>query len=474
VRRTSAILAGLVIGLAASLIPVERTAVGPREALPSESPAPVTPSGPVACDQKIAITLPIGALDAASASWSPDGKRLAVGAHAYYRMGSPTPDQQRVLLLTVATLDLRDIARGTDPVWSTDGTRLAFRDGHPWTERAADLVIYDVASSLEVARIASVSTELPFGWRGTELLYWRGSELWTWRGGTGSRVLDLGRDPEPGNVNVRFSGDGERAVITVGAAWDRAPAEASVVDTRTGLIERLIGAWRVEPSPRGHAVFASFLDHRELRLEDGSVRSAPIPFTGGIVIWSSDGREPLLSPNEFVGYETVADLETLDGSNAGAAVPTLLQSAALNRGGDLFSGVQYGGRGPSSLALYRCRSVEPRQNPATVTVYYGESSFEPWAASRDGTAPAGWEALAERDLRLVGLHPLEIGRIRTLERSILCEQPKCPNGFGLRVVIPYADRDRAYSRCFREPYPNTFAMDAAIGGYKCVPLYSGN
>jgi WD40 repeat protein len=472
-RRASAVLAGLAIGIAASLIPVEPTAVGPREALPSKSPAPATAIAPVACDQKIAVTLPISALDATSSSWSPDGERLAVGAHAYYRMGSPTPDQQRVLLLTVATLSLRDIARGTDPVWSADGSRLAFRDGHAWTDPAADLVVYDVASSIEVDRIASVSTKLPFGWRGTELLYWKGSELWTWQGGPASRILDVGRAPEPGVVTARFSGDGERAVITVGA-WDRAPSEASIVDTRAGSVERLIGAWRVEPSPRGHDVFASFLDHRELRLEDGSIRSAPIPFTGGIVLWSSDGRQPLLSPNEFVGFESTADLETFDGSAAGVAVPTLLQSAAFNLGGDLFSGVRYGGRGPSSVDLYRCRMVEARPNPSTVTVYYGESSFEPWAAKRDGTAPAGWEALAERDLKLVGLHPLEIGRIRTLEPSILCDQPKCPNGFGLRVVIPYADRDRAYSRCFREPYPNTFAMDAAIGAYQCVPLYSGN
>jgi hypothetical protein len=110
----------------------------------------------------------------------------------------------------------------------------------------------------------------------------------------------------------------------------------------------------------------------------------------------------------------------------------------------------------------------------TVTVYYGESSFEPWAAKRDGSAPQGWEGMADRDLRTIGLHPLEIGRIRTLEPQILCDEPKCPNGFGLKVVIPNADRDRAYSRCFREPSPNTFAMDAAVGAYNCVPLYQAN
>jgi len=450
---------------------MQPTAVRSPEVRFSESPAPAV--APVACDQKIAVTLPIGALDATSSSWSPDGRLLALGAHAFSRMGSATPDQQRVLVLTVATLDLRDIARGSDPVWSADGSRLAFRDGHAWTDPTADLVIYDVSSAHEVGRIAGANTKLPFGWRGGELLYWKGSELWTWRGGTGTRVFDLGRDPEPG-LAIRFSGDGERAVVTVSGAWGGAPVEASIIDTRAGSIERLIGAWRLEPSPRGHAVFVSFLDHREIRLEDGTVWSAPIPFAGGIVIWSADGRQPLLSPNEFVGFGNTADLETLDGAPAGVAVPTLLQAAAFNVGGDLFSGVQYGGRGPSSLDLYRCRLVAARQNPATVTVYYGESSFEPWAAKRDGTAPAGWEALAERDLKLVGLHPLEIGRIRTLEPSILCDQPKCPNGFGLRVVIPYADRDRAYSRCFREPYPNTFAMDAAIGGYNCAPLYSGN
>jgi hypothetical protein len=267
---------------------------------------------------------------------------------------------------------------------------------------------------------------------------------------------------------VRFSGDGDRAAVQFQSR------EMYVLDTRAGSVERLVGAWRIEPSARGHALFLAYLDHRELRLEDGRVESVPSPFTGGVVIWSPDGRTPLLSPNEFVGMGNTLDLAAFDGSPNIAAVPTLLAHASFNAGGDLYAGVRLGGRGPSSLDLYRCRETAARAAPATVTVYYGESSFEPWAAKRDGTASPGWESLADRDLRMVGLHPLEIGRVRTLEPQILCDEPKCPNGFGLRIVIPYGERDRAYSRCFREPYPNTLAMDAAVGAYHCVPLYGSN
>jgi hypothetical protein len=79
-----------------------------------------------------------------------------------------------------------------------------------------------------------------------------------------------------------------------------------------------------------------------------------------------------------------------------------------------------------------------------------------------------------RDLELIGLHPVEIGRVRTLDPQNTCERPTCPNGFGLRVVIPYPERTRAYSRCFREPSPSTLAVGAAIAGFRCVPLYTTN
>ena len=428
---------------------------------------------PVACDQKIPILLPDVRLQTVAAAWSPDGTKLALGASVFYRMGPFVPDEQRILMLTFPSLQVRDIARGMDPAWSSDGSRLVFREPRATFDAlTSDLVIYDVSTSREIARIANVSTSLDFGWRGGDVLLWRGSELRAWRAGTETSILDVSVLKDRRDVTVRFSGDGERAVLEFSEL--ARPREAYLIDTRAGSAQRLVGVWRIEPSPQGHAVFLADLDHRELRLEDGRVESVASPFTGGLIVWSPDGRAPLLSPNEFVGPGNSADLEGFDGSPNVAAVPTLLGNASFNAGGDLYAGVRLGGRGPSSLELYRCRQAPANPAPATVTVYYGESSFEPWAAKRDGSAPQGWEGMADRDLRTIGLHPLEIGRIRTLEPQILCDEPKCPNGFGLKVVIPYADRDRAYSRCFREPYPNTFAMDAAVGAYNCVPLYQAN
>jgi hypothetical protein len=473
VRRASAVVAGLAIGVVASLLSPPLQQITTTEAPPPSRPLPAAAMAPVACDQNVPIVLPNVRLQTVTAAWSPDGTKLALGASVFYRMGPFVPDEQRILILTFPSLEVRDVARGMDPAWSSDGSRLVFREPRATIDApTSDLVIYDVATSREIARIASVSTTLQFGWRGEDVLLWRGSELRAWRAGTESAILDLPVLKDRRDAMVRFSGDGERAVLQFSGFIG--PREAYLIDTRAGSAQQFVGLWHIEPSPQGHAVFVASVDHRELRLEDGRVESVASPFTGGLIIWSPDGRAPLLSPNEFVGLGSSADLEGFDGSPNVAAVPTLLGYASFNAGGDLYAGVRWGGRGPSSLEVYRCHQVAATPAPATVTVYYGESSFEPWAAKRDGSAPQGWEVMADRDLRTIGLHPLEIGRIRTLEPQILCGEPKCPNGFGLKVVIPYAERDRAYSRCFREPYPNTFAMDAAVGAYNCVPLYQAN
>ena len=159
--------------------------------------------------------------------------------------------------------------------------------------------------------------------------------------------------------------------------------------------------------------------------------------------------------------------------SAGLAVPALRVSSGFAEGGDLFADVRLGGRGPSRLELFRCR-IDPRPAHPTVTLYYGESGFEPWATRRDGTAPAGWEQLAKQDLKAVGLHPIEVGRTASLDPQIACDRPTCPTGFVLRVVIPYAERDRAYARCFREPYAGNLTLGPAIAGFHCVPLYAAD
>jgi hypothetical protein len=469
VRRASAVLAGVAIAIVASLVssPLQQSTI--REAPSPPRPAPQALIAPIACDQKIPVALPEIRLQTAAAAWSPDGTRLALGANVYHRMGPFVPDEQRILMLSASSLEVRDIARGMGPVWSMDSSRLIFREPQAMFDApTSDLVIYDVSRSREIARIASVSTALQFGWRGEDVLLWRGSELRAWRAGTETTILDLPVLKDRRDAMVRFSGDGERAVLQF-SEFTR-PREAYLIDTRAGSAQRFVGVWRIEPSPQGHSVFLASIDHRELRLEDGGVESVASPFTGGLVIWSPDGRAPLLSPNVSVGD----GLEAFDGSPNVAVVPALLGGASFNASGDFYAGVQSGGRGPSFLELYRCHQAAATPAPATVTVYYGESSFEPWAAKRDGSAPEGWEDLADHDLRAIGLHPIEIGRIRTLEPHILCGEPKCPNGFGLKVVIPYAERDRAYSRCFREPYPNTFAMEAAVGANNCEPLYQAN
>jgi hypothetical protein len=481
VRRAFAIMAGLAIGITAWLAFATTTPVPAPVARPAESP-PLRPTAviaPLACDEAIALGLPSERLEPASVAWSPDGTQLAVGTRQFGRFG-PRDLTPRVVLLTPAALEVRDLSPGMDPAWSADGKRLVLRERAIWNDPTSDLVIFDLALSREVGRIAGANGALSYAWRGAEVVFWRGSALYSWNAGTETRLFDGPPAWAQGStattsermVSVRFSGDGESAVVTVGPAWDRRPADVIVLDTRAGAAERLIGAWRAEPSPQGHILFASYLDRRELRLEDGRTFSTTRPFTGGFFMWSADGREPLLSPTEFGGPGWAVDLEAFDGSQVSMTLPMALSFAGLSSRGDAFAGIEPGGRGPARLALKRCRAVEPRIGPGTLTVYYGESNTEPWAARRDGTAPPDWEAHARRDLEQIGLHPLEIGRVRTLDPQNTCDEPSCPNGFGLRVLIPYAERMRAYSRCFREPSPSTLAMDAAIRAFRCVPLYT--
>ena len=230
-RRVSAVLAGLAIGIGALLVPgpVQPTTI--TVVPPSAEPAPAAPMAPIACDQKIAVTLGDIGLQAVASAWSPDGTKLALGGSEYRRFGPYIPDEQRILILTVSSLEVRDIARGLGPVWSSDGSRLVFREAPAdWNSPTSDLVIYDVATSQEVARIANAGTNLGFGWRGKDVLFWRGSELRAWHAGVETAVLDLPVLQGRRDAVVRFSGDGERAALEFPEFIH--PRETYLLDTR--------------------------------------------------------------------------------------------------------------------------------------------------------------------------------------------------------------------------------------------------
>src|SRR5207245_8021813 len=174
VRRVSAVLAGLAIGIGALLVPgpIQPTTI--TVVPPSAEPAPAAPMSPIACDQKIAVTLGGIGLQTVASAWSPDGTKLALGGSEYRRFGPYIPDEQRILILTVSSLEVRDIARGLGPVWSNDGSRLVFREAPAdRNSPTSDLVIYDVATSQEGARIPNAGTNLGFGRRGEDVRFGR-------------------------------------------------------------------------------------------------------------------------------------------------------------------------------------------------------------------------------------------------------------------------------------------------------------
>lgn len=408
-------------------------------------------------------------------AWSPDGRTLALAREPFRRLGSFVPGEQRIELLDPRSGETTDIGTGRRPQWSSDGTRLAFEVASSRApELPTTLVAYDVAARGEVGRIGGVSSAAAFAWRGDELLYWKGAELRAWRNGIDTL---RGTFPHPASdtlVRTAFSGDGERFSYLVRIEYSDRLSEALVGETATGQHEHLLRPWVVEWSPRGHRLFVSYLDRRELIEGSGTTDILYRPWTSGRFLWAPDGRSPLLARGVWSHPDVPLQLLAFDGQPSGFAVPSLPGAGAYSPDRRMYAGIVYGGRGPSQLAVYRCRENEPGtpRPPDTVTVYYGESSYEPWAAKRDGTVAAGWEERARRDLEAIGLQPISVSRVRTLEEHILCGDPHCPSGFGLQVVIPYDVIDRAYSRCFREADPRTLAMDAAIGLQGCLPLYS--
>src|SRR5207237_9835630 len=115
--------------------------------------------------------------------------------------------------------------------------------------RTTDMCLLDVSAKRVVARIAGVSATA-FGWRSEELLFWRGNELRVWADGRESRVTDAPRTLAGVYVEIRYSGDGERAVMSFydqRPGRESAPTEIGVIDTRGATSRALLGAWWAEP-----------------------------------------------------------------------------------------------------------------------------------------------------------------------------------------------------------------------------------
>src|SRR5438445_314931 len=238
VNRVTAVFSCLFIVLSGALLPIVfAPPVAAPVARPVASEAPATVVAKT-CDQAIPVTLPNTDMETVSFDRSPDGTVFVLGARVYHRMGPYVPDEQRVFMLSLSNLEPTDLAAGTDPRFSGNGSRIAYRAPRLQTDvRTTDLVVFDVAAKREVARIAGVSATA-FGWRSEELLFWRGNELRVWADGRESRVTDAPRTLAGVYVEIRYSGDGERAVMSFydqRPGRESAPTEIDVIDTRGAM-----------------------------------------------------------------------------------------------------------------------------------------------------------------------------------------------------------------------------------------------
>jgi hypothetical protein len=354
---------------------------------------------------------------------------------------------ERVQLFDRASAAITDLGRGTAPfAWSADSAKLAFYDSRERDVIEADVIVFDVGARREVARLHGSGGAL--AWSDGALLYEIGTTLRSWTP-TQDRAL-LQRSPDEA-----FSVSADGAMIAIARYRDERIAQLRVVDAVRRTTDTFADVWAYDWSPRGHRLVVSYLDRAEIRDENGAVARFDHPVHTWAWSWGADGRRPIFAepaPEHGVTeiVPPVRALITIDRTPALVGIP--LFRGTLTRDGQ-YIGVDANGWDPPSFAIYDCDRVAPAYapRPKTQTLYYPETT-EPWAAARDGTLPAAWDAEVAADLTRAGIHPLSVSVARPIPEQPLaeCGSPAtCVNGRVLVVTIPYDERERAFARCFQ-------------------------
>ena len=301
------------------------------------------------------MALPSIVENVTTTAWSPDSTAIAL-VHTVNVPSRTTithyEEEQRVAVYTVATGKLRDLGRGSKPIWSATGALLAYWDD--------DGSIHVLVSGEIVAEIDASQPGL--GWSGDALLYWKGAQIRAWESGSVRVVstVDPALEPTYPYDDAYFSADGREFTITR-YSYSGA-SERYVGVTATGAAVP-IGDGNVtftEWSPRGSTLLLRSQEALSLRDADGKVQNASLAsFHGTVHGWTADGQLLVGAMSATVPGGNAFDRFAVVGGDdsAVATIPNLLGSRTFSPDGQWFAGVSRTGLYTDQLELYRCGTV---------------------------------------------------------------------------------------------------------------------
>ena len=249
-------------------------------------------------------------------AWSPDGNRLAVsgdffspGAFESWWFVGLVELPGGVPVEFEATVGFDHVYYNQHPVWSPDGTQIAFRGGYP----SGGLWLASVATGAARLLIAELPNSLDWSPDGTKIAF---------AVPAGIRVVDVASGsfvppvPQSGAQNPEWSADGSKLAYDFGGyIWVLDVATAVATQVSTGPGNHQHPTW----SPDGHWIaFASGPGDGADLWVIGSAGGAAIQLTSGPAyerepVWSPDGERiafTVWNPNDGPHVWVASDLPT--------------------------------------------------------------------------------------------------------------------------------------------------------------------
>jgi Peptidase family M23 len=335
----------------ASVVPDARSA---DERLPDDPQARSLTVDPLRCTDRASIPAVDNAFEAA---WSPDSSALAISRIVTIpnaRTVTGYEEDQRLVLLNIATGAVRELGQGSEPTWSGSGAYLAY-----WKD---DGFLYVRLGNTTAAIIPA--SEPDVRWVGDDLYYWSDDEIRVWSGGIVQTVARVSSDltPHYPRDDAYFSADAQQFTIT--RYSQDGTTERYIGTTATGEVAPLQdeGATFIQWAPAGHTLLLRTPSALSLRAADGSERSASLASLPGPVHgWTADGRLLLGTLTPTVPAGNAFDPFTVwDGAaeKTVATLPNLMGIREFSPDGTYFAGVARTGLYSTQLEVYRCDVAE--------------------------------------------------------------------------------------------------------------------
>ena len=317
---------------------------------PSQQRALAT-GDPLRCTQRAALPQ---LNDVFEAEWSPDSRTLALSRITTIPSDTTitgTEEDQRLVLVDLASGSVTERGVGSEPKWSASGTYLSY-----WIDQTT-LWIVKKSSVLPVAVLKP--TEPNVQWVGDQLLFFSGALIDEWENGSTRTIASVEPNlaPRYPRDDVYFSADGQRFTLTRYST--QAPGvQRYLGSTKTGFATLMDdgGATFMEWSPVGETLLFRSSGALSLRAADTGATLATVATPPGSVHqWLPDGRLLLGTMSPTVPAGNAFDrFGVLGEASAAATLPNLLGIRAFSPDGQFFLGAARTGLYSTELQLFRC------------------------------------------------------------------------------------------------------------------------